>query len=92
MHYAIAYKPCWFILHAPYCHCCPLELKAVSKAMPTSKVSPWTESLRTWQLIDLGCYPAILLQLQHKNYVACQKLSLFSQTVEICEIKRPPKI
>ena len=62
--------------------CCPLELEAVTKAMPTSKVSPWTESLWTWQLIDLGCHPTTLLPLQHKNYVACQKLSLFSQTVE----------
>ena len=68
------------------CNCRLLELKAVNKAMPTSKVSPWTEFL-----VDLAgqeyC-PSTLLQSECESCVACQKFSLknFHEQLKICEI------
>ena len=36
----MVYKPG---LSNTYCRCRPLELAVVNKAMPTSKISPWSE-------------------------------------------------
>ena len=95
LYITVAYKQGTRSFHFRYIYCL-IKLTAVSKALPTSKLSFAENVLCGSDSLAMGCCTLILLQSEHEHWFMCQHFRWNNfvngfKICKVCEIKDPSK-